>query len=114
VVGGKHVCLKVGLPCLVKYQALYRGKGYVCGASKRLGILVCTGGTVYAVIGGVHGCMTAGKTCLTKYATQYAQYGFTCAGGKLARPKPINAKIAINGPEQVVYPLLARKLRRTH
>ena len=100
VVGGKRVCLKVGLPCQVKYQALYRGRGYVCGASKKLGLLVCTGGTVYAVIGGVHGCIKRGQNCVAKFQAQYAKFGLDCDNGRLVKPNP---QVKVSGPEEVVY-----------
>src|SRR5688572_20722037 len=57
LIGGKRVCLKVGIRCERKYQAQYVRRGFSCNVRGRLVLLSCTGGSVYGVIGGVHGCL---------------------------------------------------------
>lgn len=103
VIGGKRVCLKVGIRCERRFQAQYIRRGYSCNARGRLGLLVCTGGSVYGVIGGVHGCRRVGQACQAKYAAQYRKLGFECERGRLIRPKPINPRITVTGPEELVF-----------
>ena len=103
VIGGKRVCLKIGVRCQRKYQAQYVRLGYSCNAGGRLDLLSCTGASYYAVIGGVHGCLRVGKACLTKHQAQYRKLGFECERGRLIRPKPINARITVTGPEKVIF-----------
>ena len=103
VIAGKRVCLKVGIRCERKYQARYVRLGYSCGARGRLGLLVCTGASYYAVIGGVHGCLRAGQACQPKYQAQYRKLGFECRQGRLIRPEPINPRITVAGPEELVF-----------
>src|SRR5688572_9229047 len=63
LIGGKRVCLKVGIRCERKHQAQYVRRGFSCNARGRLVPLRCTGGSVYGVIGGVHGCLREGQVC---------------------------------------------------
>ena len=103
VIGGKRVCLRVGSKCDRKYQAQYVRLGYSCSARGRLGLLVCTGASYYAVIGGVHGCLRVGQACQVKYQAQYRKLGFECERAKLTRPKPINPRIIVTGPEEMIF-----------
>lgn len=103
VIGGKRVCLKSGIRCERRYQAQYVRHGYSCNARGRLGLLVCTGGSVYGVIGGVHGCRRVGHPCQAKYAAQYRKLGFECERRRLIRLRPFNPRIAVAGPEEVVF-----------
>ena len=103
LIGGRRVCLKVGIRCERKHQAQYVRRGYSCNARGRLGLLVCSGGSVYGVIGGVHGCRRVGQTCQSRYAAQYRKLGFECEQGRLIRPKPINPRITVTGPEELIF-----------
>jgi hypothetical protein len=103
VIGGKRVCLRVGIKCDRKYQAQYVRLGYSCSVRGRLGLLVCTGASHYAVIGGVHGCLRVGQACQQKYQAQYRKLGFECERARLIRPKPINPRITVTGPEEILF-----------
>ncbi len=103
VIAGRRVCLKVGIRCQQKYQAQYVRRGYSCNTRGRLGPLQCLGASYYAVIGGVHGCLREKQACQTRYAAQYRKFGFECEQGRLIRPKPIDPRITITGPEELIF-----------
>lgn len=103
VIGGKRTCLKVGIPCSRKLQAQYVRRGFSCNARGRLGLLVCTGGSVYGVIGGVHGCLRERQSCRPGHAAAYSKLGFECVRGRLVRSRPINPRIAVTGPEELIF-----------
>ena len=102
-IGGKQVCLRVGIRCERRYQAQYVRRGFSCNARGRLVLLRCTGGSVYGVIGGVHGCLREGQACRAAYELQYLKLGFECERGRLIRSRPINPRITVTGPEEMIF-----------